>query len=324
MAVYTEVSFEEAARFVQRLGRGRLNDLQAIPAGIENTNYFVNTDQGEWVLTLFERLSLGQLPFYLQLMQHLARHGIPVPAPQADAQGQILHTLCGKPAALVNRLPGAHELSPQPRHCAQVGEVLARMHLAGRDFAGRQPHPRGLAWWADIVPQVLPFLDSGRAALLRDELTYQQAIFSTPAMGALPRGVIHADLFRDNVVFDGAGANQHLSGIFDFFFAGVDAWLFDLAVCLNDWCIDQGDGRLIADSATALCTAYQRIRPFSAEEHRALPAVLRGAAMRFWLSRLWDLHLPRDASLLQAKDPGHFERVLRARIERPWHAPHLN
>jgi homoserine kinase type II len=322
MAVYTEVSFEQADAFVQGLGRGRVSALHGISAGIENTNYFVSTDQGEWVLTLFERLTPRQLPFYLQLMQHLARHDIPVPEPQADAEGQILHSLRGKPAALVNRLPGEHVLSPQAPQCAQMGQMLARMHLAGQDFAGRQPHLRGLRWWVDTVPQVLPFLDSARAALLRDELAFQLALSGTEAYRALPRGAIHADLFRDNVVFEGSGSSQRLSGIFDFFFAGIDTFVFDLAVCLNDWCIDLDSGRNIDAHATALCTAYQRERPLNDNERQALPAMQRAAALRFWLSRLWDQHLPRDASLLQAKDPGHFERVLRERIAHPWHAPH--
>ena len=318
MAVYTEVSFEQADAFVRRLGHGHARALQAIGAGIENTNYFVSTDRGEWVLTLFERLSSDQLPFYLRYMQHLAQHGIPVPEPQADGSGQILHSLRGKPAALVNRLPGAHELSPQPPQCAQMGQMLARMHLAGQGFALRQPHLRGLSWWVDTVPKVLPFLDSARATLLRDELAFQQALSNTDAYRALPRGAIHADLFRDNVMFD----DHRLTGFFDFYFAGVDTFLFDIAVCLNDWCIDLASGRIVDERADALCTAYQRVRPLNDGEHHALPAMLRAAALRFWLSRLWDLHLPRDASLLQAKDPGHFERVLQERIAHPWHAPH--
>jgi homoserine kinase type II len=308
MAVYTEVSFEQADAFVRRLGHGRLIALQGIGAGIENTNYFISTDRGEWVLTLFERLSSEQLPFYLRYMQHLARHGIPVPEPQADASGQILHQLCARPAALVNRLPGRH--------------VLARLHLAGADFPLQQPNLRGLAWWVATVPEVLPFLDEPRAQLLRDELEFQRGVAASSAAAALPRGVIHADLFRDNVVFDAADGEDRLSGLFDFFFAGVDSFLFDLAVCLNDWCIDLPSGRLLEDPAAAFCDAYHRVRPLASGELRLMPALLRAAAFRFWLSRLWDLHLPRNAALLQAKDPGHFERVLRERIERPWHPLH--
>jgi homoserine kinase type II len=322
MAVYTEVSFDQADAFVRALGRGRLKSLQAIEAGIENTNYFAGTDQGEWVLTLFERLGSEQLPFYLRYMQHLAQHGIPVPEPQADAAGRILHALCGKPAALVNRLPGRHVLAPQPAHLEQTGEVLARMHLAGADFELHQAHLRGLDWWIATVPEVLPFLDEDRARRLRDELAFQRSVATTAAAAALPRGPIHADLFRDNVVFDAADGADRLSGLFDFFFAGVDSLLFDVAVCLNDWCIDPQSGRLIEERAALFCDAYQRVRPFSSGEIRLMPALLRAAALRFWLSRLWDLHLPRDAALLQAKDPVHFERVLVDRIERPWHPLH--
>jgi homoserine kinase type II len=322
MAVYTEVSFAQADAFVRHLGLGRASMLQGIGAGIENTNYFVGTDRGEWVLTLFERLSAEQLPFYLRYMQHLAQHGIAVPEPQADAGGQILHQLCGRPAALVNRLPGRHVLAPELAHLRQLGEVLARLHLAGADFALQQPNPRGLDWWVATVPEVLPFLDEPRARLLREELEFQRGVAASGAAATLPRGVIHADLFRDNVVFDALDGEDRLSGLFDFFFAGVDALLFDLAVCLNDWCIDSPSGRLLEDQAAALCDAYQRVRPLAGAELRLMPALLRAAALRFWLSRLWDLHLPRDAALLQPKDPTHFERVLRERIERPWHPLH--
>jgi homoserine kinase type II len=255
-------------------------------------------------------------------MQHLARHGIPVPEPQADASGQILHQLCARPAALVNRLPGRHVLAPELAHLQQMGEVLARLHLAGADFPLQQPNLRGLAWWVATVPEVLPFLDEPRAQLLRDELEFQRGVAASSAAAALPRGVIHADLFRDNVVFDAADGEDRLSGLFDFFFAGVDSFLFDLAVCLNDWCIDLPSGRLLEDPAAAFCDAYHRVRPLASGELRLMPALLRAAAFRFWLSRLWDLHLPRNAALLQAKDPGHFERVLRERIERPWHPLH--
>lgn len=322
MAVYTEVRFEQAEAFVRALGRGRVTALRGIGAGIENTNYFVSSDQGEWVLTLFERLSSEQLPFYLRYMQHLARHGLPVPEPQADAEGRILHRLCGKPAALVNRLAGRHVLAPELPHLQQMGEVLARLHLAGADFELQQPNLRGLDWWIATVPEVLPFLDQARAQRLRDELAFQRGVAASAAAAALPRGPIHADLFRDNVVFDAVDGADRLSGLFDFFFAGIDSLLFDVAVCLNDWCIDPYSGRLLEDRATIFCDAYQRVRPFAGSEARLMPAMLRAAAFRFWLSRLWDLHLPRDAALLQAKDPAHFERVLHDRIERPWHPLH--
>jgi homoserine kinase type II len=321
MAVYTPVSEAQAAAFVQRLGCGRLQSLQGIQAGIENTNYFVGTDQGEWVLTLFERLDAEQLPFYLQFMRHLARHGLPVPEPQADAEGRLVHRLNGRPASLANRLPGRHVLAPDLAHIAQVGAMLARMHRAGADFPLQQPHLRGLAWWAETVPVVLPFVGAPQAALLRDELAFQQQLAASAAARALPRGPIHADLFRDNVAFDETAGEDRLSGLFDFFFAGIDCLLFDVAVCLNDWCTDLASGRLIEEQAAAFCAAYEQVRPLDNGERRLLPALLRAAAFRFWLSRLWDGHLPREATLLQAKDPAPLERVLRERIERPWHPP---
>jgi homoserine kinase type II len=326
VAVFTAVSEADARAFVSQLPVGELASLRGIQAGIENSNFFVDTRHADghirhWVLTLFERLTAEQLPFYLELMRHLAGKGIPVPAPQADEQGRILHQLCGKPAALVDRLPGWHQLAPDAHHCAQVGAMLARMHVAGRDFALHQPNLRGLVWWNETATTVLPHLDAAQAALLRSELAYQNQLADTAAHAQLPRGPIHADLFRDNVMFEpGEGVGlERLSGFFDFYFAGVDTFLFDIAVCLNDWCIDLASGHGDDDRALAFVSAYQSVRPLTSTEQRLLPALLRAAALRFWLSRLWDWHLPRTASLLKPHDPVHFERVLRARIAAPWH-----
>lgn len=317
MAVYTEVGFDEADRLVRSLGLGALTDLRGIRSGIENTNYYANTAQGQWVLTVFERLTREQLPYYLHLMQHLALRGIPVPAPQAAPDGSLLHTAGGKPAAVVTRLPGSHRLAPDAQHGAQVGAMLARMHLAGLDFGMQQPHLRGLAWWAETVPVVRPYLTPEQAARLTDELAFQQKVAASAMGQALPRGPIHADLFRDNVMFEGLPGREQLSGFFDFYFAGVDTWLFDIAVCLNDWCIDLATGRLDEARAQAFVQAYERERPLSGTEHRLMPAMLRAAALRFWISRLWDFHLPRSASLLTPHDPRHFERVLRQRVAAP-------
>ncbi len=314
MAVFTEVSFEEARKLLRRLNLGELSALRGIEGGIENTNYFASTEGGgEYVLTLFERLTFEQLPFYLHLMKHLALHGIPVPDPAADRGGDILHTVQGKPAAVVNRLRGKSQLAPGPAHCAAVGAVLARMHLAARDFNRQQPNLRGLPWWNETVPVVLPHLDAAQAALLQSELAYQNHVAASPAYAALPRGPIHADLFRDNVMFEG----DQLTGLFDFYFAGVDTWLFDLAVCLNDWCIDLASGAHDAERADSLIAAYAGVRPLTAAERRLLPALLRAGALRFWISRLWDYHLPREAAMLTAHDPSHFERVLRERVRHP-------
>lgn len=325
MAVYTEVSFDEAAPLLQSLGLGQLQNITACAGGIENTNYFADTDQGRYVLTLFERLTFEQLPFYLHLMKHLAQHGIPVPEPHAitaadgagGKPGDILLRLKGKPAAVVNRLRGRSELAPTPAHCAAVGETLARMHLAGRDFERSQPNLRGLSWWNETVPVVLPHLDEAQSRLIRSELAYQNHVAASSNWQALPRGPIHADLFRDNVMFDSEGGTPELTGFFDFYFAGCDSFLFDIGVSLNDWCIHLDSGAHDAARADALLAAYQSVRRLTPQERTLLPAMQRAGALRFWISRLWDFHLPREAALLQAHDPGHFERVLRERVAHP-------
>ncbi|MBL0720254.1 homoserine kinase [Piscinibacter sp. Jin2] len=326
MAVFTEVGFDAAAALIARLGLGRLTELQPIAAGIENTNYFVVSEREgqrlDHVLTVFERLSAEQLPFYLELMRHLARRGLPVPEPQADAEGRILHRLAGKPAAVVDRLRGKSVMAPQPLHCAQLGTLLARMHGAVQDFPLQQPNLRGLAWWEATVPLVRPHLAPEQLALIDAELRFQQALAASADHAALPRGAVHADLFRDNAMFDDGpdGPQTRLSGCFDFYFAGCDSFGFDLAVCLNDWCIDAATGRLDPARSEALLAAYEAVRPLGTEERALLPALLRSAAMRFWVSRLWDYHLPREAHMLTPHDPRHFERVLRERIARPWPA----
>ncbi len=336
MAVYTEVGFDEANALVERLGLGALTALRGIEGGIENTNYFATTGQGEFVLTVFERLGFEQLPYYLCLMKHLAERGIPVPAPAADPQAlpatahvfdvitaqapcELLHTVAGKPAAVVQKLAGKSELAPTAAHCAELGRMLAQMHLAGRDFPRIQPNLRGLAWWNDTAPVVLPYLKESQSALLRSELAYQNHVAESSAYAALPRGPVHGDLFRDNAMFatDNDGAAPRLTGVFDFYFAGTDTWLFDLAVCLNDWAIDLANGRHAAPRADALLNAYTAVRPLTGAERALLPALLRAAALRFWISRLWDFHLPREASMLKAHDPAHFERVLRERARAP-------
>ena len=322
MAVFTEVSESSAQELLTQLKLGELVELKGIQGGIENTNYFLTSSEGTYVLTLFERLTHEQLPFYLYLMKHLAQGCIPVPDPVSNQDGDILLTVEGKPAAVVNRLRGQSELKPTSAHCAAVGNMLARMHLAGRDFNRQQPNLRGLPWWNDTVPVVLPFLKPMQATLIQTELAYQNHIAASSAYTALPRGPVHADLFRDNVMFDGRADAPELSGFFDFYFAGVDTWLFDVAVCLNDWCIQHAkdkhaDGTHDADKAQAFIHAYQAVRPFTPAERQLLNPMLRAGALRFWTSRLWDFHLPREASMLQPHDPTHFERVLRQRVAHP-------
>lgn len=310
MAVYTEVSFDEAGVFLHSLNLGPLQSIKGAAGGIENTNYFVDVEQGQYVLTLFERLSFEQLPFYLELMKHLAMHAIPVPDPVANQDGRLLHRLNGKPAAVVNKLSGHSELAPTAAHCASVGDMLAKMHLAVHDYPNQQPNLRGLTWWNDTVPLVLPHITPEQRTLLLAELAYQNHVAESAAYRSLPRGVIHADLFRDNVMFE----NGQLTGFFDFYFAGYDTFLFDIGICLNDWCIDLETGALDTVRAGAFMSAYQQVRPLTAQERTLLPSQQRAGAFRFWLSRLWDFYLPREASVLKAHDPSHFERVLRQRL----------
>lgn len=306
-----------ARTLLQQLKLGELSSLKGCSGGIENTNYFASTEHNgqthDYVLTLFERLTFEQLPFYLKLMKHLAQHGIAVPEPTANDKGALVFEVKGKPAAVVNKLRGKSELNPTPQHCAQVGAMLARMHLAGRDFELSQPNLRGLDWWNTTVPVVLPYLTDAQKTLITQELAYQNHVAAQSSYAALPRGPIHADLFRDNVMFDTVDGVPVLSGFFDFYFAGIDTWLFDLAVCLNDWCIDLETGIHHAQRAHSFIASYNAERPLVAAERELLPAMLRAGALRFWLSRLWDFYLPREASMLQAHDPGHFERVLRHR-----------
>jgi homoserine kinase type II len=293
--------------------------MSGCTGGIENTNYFVSTQhhglRHDYVLTLFERLGFLQLPFYLRLMQHLAHKGIPVPEPHANASGHLVFELKGKPACVVNRLRGKNELDPSPLHCTQVGSMLAKMHLAGQDFLQHQPNLRGLAWWNSTVPTVLPYLDDSQSRLIQTELAYQNQVAAQIEDAKLPSGPIHADLFRDNVMFDTVDEQPVLGGFFDFYFAGIDTWVFDLAVALNDWCIDLATGEHHAKRAHYFIAGYETVRSLSSAERTLLPALLRAGALRFWISRLWDFHMPREASMLKAHDPSHFERILRHRVD---------
>lgn len=307
MSVFTPVSEADLAQWLRNYSLGELKVSEPIEAGIENTNYFVTTTQGRYVLTLFERLPAEELPFYLQLMAHLARHGIPCPAPIADLSDRYLGVLNGKPAALVTRLPGRSLQDPHPAHCAELGALLARMHLAGRSYSAFLENPRGPRWWRLAARDVAPFLDDAKRKLLQAELAFQ----AEQRFPDLPRGPVHADLFRDNTLWE----DGRISGVVDFYFAGVDCFLYDVAVCANDWCLD-GAG-LQAERLRAFLGAYNAVRPFTAHERAAWLAMLRAAALRFWLSRLYDLYLPRPGMLVHAHDPEHFRRILEARAGSP-------
>ena len=315
MSVFTPVSEAQLADWLKRYSVGSLAALEPIAAGIENTNYYVTTTQGRYVLTLFEKLTAKELPFYLNLMAHLARHGIPCPAPIANLADQYLGELNGKPAALVTCLAGRSLSHPGLAECGQLGELLARMHLAGGSYPGFVENPRGLRWWRATAPRVRPFLQAEQQTLLDAEMAFQ----ARHRYADLPRGPVHGDLFRDNVLFD-AG---RLAGVIDYYFAGVEALLFDVAVCANDWCLVDPDTDRRFDGArtAAFLLGYSAVRPFSRSEREAWPVLLRAAALRFWLSRLYDFHLPRPGELVHAHDPEHFRDILMLRSDAAFAAP---
>jgi homoserine kinase type II len=305
MSVYTTVTEAELTAWLSDYSLGQLLELQGIASGIENTNYFVTTSNGRFVLTLFEKLTSSELPFYLNLMAHLARHGIPCPAPMASRRNQFLGILNDKPACIVSRLSGKSTTTPNLAQCAAMGAMLAQMHIAGTSFSQIMPNPRGASWRMATAPQVRAFVNDEQAALLKSEVSLNNQI----DISNLPQGLIHADLFRDNVLLE----EDRVGGLIDFYFACTDALLYDVAITVNDWCMN-ADGHLDTVRAQTFLRAYHAVRPFQENEKSAWPQMLRLAALRFWLSRLFDKYLPRDGELIHAHDPAHFERVLKNHI----------
>jgi homoserine kinase type II len=309
MSVYTTVTADDLAAWLTRYSLGQVLTFEPIAQGIENTNYFLTSEKGRYVLTLYERMPPEELPFYLNLMAHLARAGVMAPAPEPDRTGALWSFLNGKPAGLVARLEGAPVERPDEAHCAAVGSALANLHLAAKQYRGRLANRRGPGWWRQAARAVRPLLSPEQNALVAGELKHQSGF----AKARLPRGAIHGDLFCDNVLF----VDGRVSGIIDFGFAATDAFAYDLAITVNDWCVSQDgarEGALDDDRVVALVSAYDAVRPLGPDERALWGALLRAAALRFWLSRLYDLHLPRQGELTHAHDPKVFERILRNRI----------
>ena len=312
MSVFTPVTVDEARAFVAPYQVGDIIDFQNIAAGVENSNFFVTTTRGRYVLTIFEKIPRKDLDFYMGLMTHLHAHGVACAAPVAAVGGRVLFELHGKPAALVTRLSGNDIAHPTPSDCFAVGAALARMHAAAQSFALHMPNWRGLDWWKSHAAELKRHLSAGEAALLADELLFQAGFDAL----SLPRGVVHGDLFRDNILWDDHGTH-HTPQMIDFYFACDEQLLFDVAVTVNDWCLDFArypEASLHAANTAALLQGYASVRRFTDVECDAWPQMLRAAALRTWLGRLGYHHFPRDSELTHPKDHPFTERLLRHHI----------
>ena len=311
MSVFTTLTLEEVRAWLRDFAIGEIIELHGIAAGITNTNYFVitqnaNNAHSRYVLTIFEHNKLEELPYFVDLMTHLAKHGVPCPAPIADKNGLALHVLKGKPALMVSCLKGSDTEKPNVIQCAQVAKTLAQLHIAGQNFVRKSHNPLGAEWRAVTAQQVMSKLSHEEQALLKNELDFQDKL----DLSALPHGVVHGDLFRDNVLFDG----EQLGGFIDFYYACDDSLAYDVAIAVNDWCVLE-DGSFDEEKLKAFLSAYQALRPFTEAECLSWHMLLRSAALRFWLSRLFDFYYPAEGELTHAKDPNHFKRILQHRIQ---------
>lgn len=307
MSVYTEVTAGDLQPLLRQYQAGELLELTGIRDGIENTNYLVTTTSGGYILTLFEHASETEIAFALDYMAQLARQDLPCAVPLANRQGHYLSHLHDKPASLVTRLKGQSIHHPSTEHCAAVGHTLAQMHLAGQMIKHSPTNPRGESWRQAVAAQIRHRLDGAQLTLLDDELKFQQQTFAD-----LPHGLIHADLFRDNVLFVG----NELTGLIDLYNAGHDLLIYDLAITVNDWCT-LPDGEFDPPRLIALLKAYADFRPTTPEEQACWPTLLRRAALRFWLSRLYSLYFPREGQLTQQKDPTVYQQLLLNYREKP-------
>ncbi len=301
MSVFTTLTLPEVQDFLQDFSIGEVTELKGIAAGITNTNYFVITETCRYVLTIFEANTIDELPYFVDLMAHLAEHNIPCPEPIADKHGVALQEIEGKPALLVSCLQGRDVSEPDAAQCAQVGRMLAHMHLAGDAFGQQSNNQRDAAWRSNTAAQVMGKVSADERVLLQQVLAFQDNL----DLDSLPRGVIHGDLFRDNVLFDGAA----LGGFIDFYYACHDVLAYDVAIAVNDWCLTESGG-FDEPRLNAFMQSYIEVRPFNEGEKQAWQGLLCIAALRFWLSRLYDFHFPAEGELTHAKDPDYFKNIL--------------
>jgi homoserine kinase type II len=301
MSVFTPVSEADARALLAHYALGELERLEGIAQGVENTNYFLTATTGEYVLTLFENIPRTDLPFYVGLMDHLAQRGVACPQPMRRENGEMLADVNGKPACIVTRLPGEPRMHPGVHDCREAGAILGRLHAAGVDYDAGLDNWRGRAWRESFAAEVAPRLSAEENALIASENRYQAAIDDS----ALPQGIIHGDLFRDNVLWDDAGEG----GVIDFYFACDDVLVYDLAIAVNDWCTTP-EGALDVDRTTAFIEGYERARPLEDTERRQWSAMLRRAALRTWLGRLGYNHFPRESHMTIPKDHAFSRRLL--------------
>jgi homoserine kinase type II len=306
MSVYTKVASGELDVFLQRYSIGKLIRHAGITAGITNTNYWLETDTGHYVLTLFEHLDSAELSYVLGLQHHLADKGVNCTAPIVDREGLLFSLLNGRLAAIVNRIPGTACRNPTVDQCRQIAQELARFHLAGLSYENRMPNSRGLMWWKSVSEQLHLVLDDADRSLIKVVIEDFEAF----DLASLPLGSLHGDLFHDNALFDG----DRLGGIFDFDYACYDYLAYDIAVTVNDWCIDS-KGEILPEKIAAFLSAYSEIRLLEKSELAALPIMLQVAALRFWLSRLYDKNFPLEGELTFVKDPNEFREMLVLRRE---------
>lgn len=309
VSVFTPVTLAEARAFVADYGVGEIIDFQDIAAGVENSNFFVTTTEGRYVLTLFEKIPRADLDFYMGLMRHLDRAGIGCAAPLANQSGQLIGTLKAKPAALVTRLSGGDVAHPTPQDCHAVGAALARMHQATAGFGLKMANWRGLSWWQQESQALRSLANASELALINSEVAHQTGFDTLD----LPRGVVHADLFRDNILW----TDQRQPQMIDFYFACEEKLLWDVAITVNDWCLDFAaypEARLDAANARALLSGYAGVRPFTTAERGAWPGMLRAAALRTWLGRLGYHYYPRASTLTHVKDHPFSQRLLQHHI----------
>ena len=322
MSVYTTIEEDELNQFLSNYAVGSLKKFQGISDGIENTNYFVDTDTARFVLTIFEHHDFDEMQYYLKLMHHLSDHEVPSANPVADRLGNYLSLFKNKPIALVERLSGGSITVTTVDHCAQLGEAMGRMHAAGLSYERHQENPRGPVWCQQAAARVIDKLPTSDKNMLDVEVHFQRDKRDSD----LPRGVIHADLFRDNALWDNSTGSDQFSGIIDFYYSCDDVLLYDLAVAVNDWCKsdepdEAGSGRTKLDKSKvqALLSHYHPFRPLTAHEQEYWPIMLRAGALRFWLSRLQDKYFPRPGELVHTKNPDEFKAILTDRIANSQH-----